>query len=382
MVQSRNRVTVAPRRGHIPNKARNTGYCSLPVILLFALLVVAGMTFISIIPSLESQTDVNQKVTQPVTTTSAPLAPKVVVSPSTAIKGSEAATKPPVKTKPEKSPAKVLPGRSKLGPAVKGSKTVDYHFVHIPKCGGTSMTSILRQIACNLDPQRNADCCTNPGFCDWHARRRCNAIKGCINHFPQSKWIYKEQPSITIMREPVSRAISAFFYRGHSPNLDFFQVRPEFKLIKEHKAPRVEFPEYITMVEYQNIQTRMLGADSFPYRNVPITDEVFAKAKDALQHFFFVGLQEAYDLSVELLQRELGIKQKVEVKAERQNEQNRAVRAQKDRIRKNAALMEQARVANLYDVKLYAMAVQRFCLALAKYPDLQAQLDTSKVKCP
>ena len=81
----------------------------------------------------------------------------------------------------------------------------DFHFVHIPKCGGTSMTTVLRQIACRLDPTRNKDCCTNPGFCDWHAMRRCLAIKGCINHFPNRKWIFKEVPSITIFREPISR---------------------------------------------------------------------------------------------------------------------------------------------------------------------------------
>ena len=28
------------------------------------------------------------------------------------------------------------------------------------------------------------------------------------------------------------------------------------------------------MVEYQNIVTRMFGADSFPYRNITITEEV------------------------------------------------------------------------------------------------------------
>jgi hypothetical protein len=29
------------------------------------------------------------------------------------------------------------------------------------------------------------------------------------------------------------------------------------------------------MVEYQNIVTRMFGADSFPYRNITITEEVY-----------------------------------------------------------------------------------------------------------
>lgn len=72
----------------------------------------------------------------------------------------------------------------------------------------------------------------------------------------------------------MSRLISAWFYRGHSPNQDFFQVRPEFKEIHDGKRPRVVFAEYLEMHEYQNIQTRMLGADSFPYRNITITEEV------------------------------------------------------------------------------------------------------------
>ncbi len=51
-------------------------------------------------------------------------------------------------------------------------------------------------------------------------------------------------------------------------------MRPEFKEIREGKRPKVQFAEYLEMHEYQNIQTRMLGADSFPYRNVTVTEEV------------------------------------------------------------------------------------------------------------
>lgn len=91
------------------------------------------------------------------------------------------------------------------------------------------------------------------------------------------------------MREPLSRILSAFFYRGHSPNLDFFQVRPEAKEIKEGKRPRVVFPEYIGMHEYQNIQTRMLGADSFPYRNITVTDEVlYFRCEPTLLHLQYI----------------------------------------------------------------------------------------------
>ena len=79
-------------------------------------------------------------------------------------------------------PGKELNNRSDslspLKPWKKKKGAIDLHFIHIPKCGGTSMTAILRQVLCQIDPERNIDCCTNPGFCDWHAFRRCEAIRG------------------------------------------------------------------------------------------------------------------------------------------------------------------------------------------------------------
>lgn len=82
----------------------------------------------------------------------------------------------------------------------------EIHFVHIPKCGGTTMTGVLRQIQCLYNPEQNKDCCLNPGFCDWHANRRCEVIKGCINHFPNRKLIMKSlPPSFVVFREPISR---------------------------------------------------------------------------------------------------------------------------------------------------------------------------------
>lgn len=155
------------------------------------------------------------------------------------------------------------------------NQKLNLHFIHIPKCGGTSMTAVLRHITCQINQTKNQDCCTNPGFCDWWAHRRCAAIKGCTDHFPHTSFIFKENiPTIAIFRNPVSRLLSAWFYRCHTPNNDCFQVRPYFKLIHEGKLPKVDFDEYIEMNEYQNIQTRMLGADSFPYRNISIDDKV------------------------------------------------------------------------------------------------------------
>ena len=88
---------------------------------------------------------------------------------------------------------------------------------------------------------------------------------------------------ITVAPNEQCRILSAWFYHGHSPNNDYFQVRPYFKEIRDGKRPKVLFEEYVEMPEYQNIQTRMLGADSFPYKNVTITDKVKANS------FFFLA---------------------------------------------------------------------------------------------
>lgn len=57
----------------------------------------------------------------------------------------------------------------------------------------------------------------------------------------------------------LSRLISAWFYKGHSPNIDFFHVRPEFANIRKGLAPKKTFEEYLEMPEYNNIMTRMFG---------------------------------------------------------------------------------------------------------------------------
>jgi hypothetical protein len=75
----------------------------------------------------------------------------------------------------------ILPSSVLLQSEQRGYKI---HHIHIPKCGGTSMTTILRAVMCLVDPIKNADCCLNPGFCDHFAQRKCSVIKGCINHFP------------------------------------------------------------------------------------------------------------------------------------------------------------------------------------------------------
>ncbi len=244
-------------------RKKNSNGCNICILVMGLLLVATASFFVVyfmsnkdtglsvIIKDIFKNSQIHSLVT---------VAPVTVQVPATSV--APHFTAKPIQSSPSKPLVKFNPNKNEI------------HFIHIPKCGGTTMTSILRQIQCARDPQKNSDCCLNPGFCDWHAHRRCAAIQGCINHFPNRKLIFKPTPSIAVFREPISRILSAWFYRGHSPNLDFFQVRPEFKEIAQGLRPKATFAEYVEMHEYHNIQTRMLGADSFPYRNITVTEEV------------------------------------------------------------------------------------------------------------
>lgn len=98
----------------------------------------------------------------------------------------------------------------------KGEKGM--HMVHVPKCGGTSMTKILRRMACVLNggTAQSYDCCHRPGFCGVPEQRTCKAIRGCTMHFPNLRFAKIHMtPSITVLREPLPRVLSAWLYRCH-----------------------------------------------------------------------------------------------------------------------------------------------------------------------
>jgi hypothetical protein len=147
---------------------------------------------------------------------------------------------------------------------------------------------------------------------------------------------------------------------------------------------RQDFDAYMNMHEYQNIQTRMLGADSHPYRNVQVTVGVYMAAVDALDNLFFVGLQEVYELSVQLMLRELQMEHLYHpTHKERDNTGDKSVAAAKAAILKNESAVNKLRQVNRWDANLYRLAVDRFCATIRKHLDLHQQLEAldTAIRC-
>ena len=127
------------------------------------------------------------------------------------------------------------------------------------------------------------DCC-NVGWCDFQKGVTCQNIHGCTNHIPRLwKWLKRPLPSLIMLRDPLTRYVSAWHYRCHNPNYDCFGVRKEFAAIRYGRSRKKSFDEYLAMAEYQNIMTKMLALDKLPYGNYGELDHLhLKKAKERL----------------------------------------------------------------------------------------------------
>lgn len=65
--------------------------------------------------------------------------------------------------------------------------------------------------------------------------------------------------SMTILRHPFTRATSAFFYRGHSPNYDVFDLRPGLWYPPSVRYTGMTLHEYFSLPEYSNVLTKLFG---------------------------------------------------------------------------------------------------------------------------
>ena len=149
------------------------------------------------------------------------------------------------------------------------------HLVRIPKCASSSFSSFLRKQA-GCEPEGH--CCAFPGdpagSCS--ETRTCQSIIGCSGHGLRPERLHDPTiPSVTVLREPKSRYLSAFTYPGHH-------------------SPGVNLSTHLAMPRWDNVMIKALLG--YERGDLLLIDEgLFEIAKRNLEHFAFVGLVEEMD---------------------------------------------------------------------------------------
>lgn len=191
-------------------------------------------------------------------------------------------------------------------------------FVHIPKTAGSSFTNVLITLI-GQDKFRVLLPDILQGFkkVDFDI----NSYNGISGHFPYeiSKLISKPILLLTFLRDPVSRSLS-HYKQLQRMNLDdpWIHKSKNYRFYKQlHQMSFSDFIEHpFFRIEVANLQTRMLGLlIEHPIRQLrdvmPMdksSDRSFSVelAKERLEEFSFLGLQEKFRESMELFSYQFG----------------------------------------------------------------------------
>jgi galactose-3-O-sulfotransferase len=175
-------------------------------------------------------------------------------------------------------------------------------FVHLPKCGGTTLNRIIEW---EYDPRRVFS--VDPSFFRWSynrlkrwPRERLDHIDVFKGHMPFGLHARLTRPAtyVTVLREPIDRAISAYYFaKTHRLHPDRREVR------------RLTLEEFVRNKDYHNLQCRLLaGIDGqYDFFDGECSSDTLEIAKANLsRHFRVVGLTERFDESLALMKIAFG----------------------------------------------------------------------------
>jgi len=239
-------------------------------------------------------------------------------------------------------------------------------FLHLPKCGGTTLN---RLIEWEYNPLEIFS--VDPSFFRWSYWRlaktpveRLKRIRVFKGHMPFGlhKRLSRPAKYITVLREPIDRAISSYYYAQ------------SYKLDPQHRmASKMSLEEYIRTTPKENVQTKLLAGytNGYDFLSGECTPAMLETAKRNLsQSFSLIGLTERFDESLVLAKIMFGwhIRQYA-------NFNVTPTRPKKESVA--PAVRELVAERYRYDVQLYEYAEQLFNETLSKYAArVPVELDT------
>lgn len=175
-------------------------------------------------------------------------------------------------------------------------------FVHLPKCGGTTLNRIIEW---EYPPWRVFS--VDPSFFRWSYHRllqwppdRLARMKVFKGHMPFGlhKLLPQQSTYITVLRDPVDRAVSEYYYALSRV------VHPAHRKVK-----RLTLEQYIRSTSHNNVQTKLIAGvySGYDFLAGKCTSETLEVAKDNLSRYFsLIGLTERFDESLALAKLTFG----------------------------------------------------------------------------
>jgi hypothetical protein len=267
------------------------------------------------------------------------------------------------------------------------------YFLHIPKTAGVSLRVLLssayakREVLALFHPWELAQ--VSPATLQSYRCYLCHYGIGLYDLVGRTDLI-----SITMLRDPVERAVSSYYFHQRKVRELPHQYTPEYLQRVAATSPR-DIPAWLAIPELrshlENRQTRELGIayDYRPYVKggsiasrvtslrgplsptapVDTTDmaQAAATARQRLEAMTIVGLTERFDESVEMICGMLGIPIPVKTLRANLGPQKKDVDIHRYRRQLAPDLLEQLEALNTYDQELYRCACELFEQQLARF---------------
>lgn len=237
-------------------------------------------------------------------------------------------------------------------------------FLHIPKTAGTTFNRILEAEynpfrIHTLSPQNILGDIERFKRLSESRKRWLDVLKGHMQ-FGLHEYLPNPAAYITFLRDPVDRAVSAFFFiREH-------RLHPMHREIKDRSIE-----DFIRATpSQQNVQTKLIGGLT---PDDECTLEVLQRAQHNLRNSFSViGITERFGESLAAMRRKFGWKLK-----RYRNYRVTSVRPASKEL--PGPIVESIRRSNAYDVELYELALRLFeqQLSSSELPENAAEIEDS-----